>query len=104
MNEIDEFPSASEIEITNIGRHFWKYPFVSPQTSFFLLSFSTHTHKHAHVLSLSPSYMNYLDQYEDFLLKNASQITGIEASLRSLTYILPGNHPITYPPPCSQTV
>lgn len=37
--------------------------------------------------------MNYLDQYEDFLLKNASQITGIEASLRSLTYILPGNHP-----------
>ncbi|CDS06887.1 hypothetical protein LRAMOSA09411 [Lichtheimia ramosa] len=34
--------------------------------------------------------MNYLDQYEDFLLKNASQITGIEASLRSLTYILPG--------------
>lgn len=34
--------------------------------------------------------MDYLNKYEDFLLKNASQITGIEASLRSLTYILPG--------------
>ncbi|KAL1930807.1 hypothetical protein VTP01DRAFT_10969 [Rhizomucor pusillus] len=34
--------------------------------------------------------MEYLNQYEELLLKNASQITGIEASLRSLTYILPG--------------
>ncbi|KAI9310458.1 hypothetical protein BX666DRAFT_2006298 [Dichotomocladium elegans] len=34
--------------------------------------------------------MKYLAQYEDFLLKNASQITGIEGTLRSLTYILPG--------------
>ncbi|KAI9250529.1 peroxisome membrane protein [Phascolomyces articulosus] len=34
--------------------------------------------------------MEYLTKYDDFLLKNASQITGIEASLRSLTYILPG--------------
>lgn len=57
-------------------------------------------------LSLPPSYMNYLDQYEDFLLKNASQITGIEASLRSLTYILPGNQPSPYniPHPAVQTV
>ncbi|CEP07775.1 hypothetical protein [Parasitella parasitica] len=34
--------------------------------------------------------MEYLSLYEDFLLKNASQITSIESSLRSLTYILPG--------------
>ncbi|KAF7722806.1 Peroxisomal membrane protein pex16 [Apophysomyces ossiformis] len=34
--------------------------------------------------------MEYLTQYEDFLLKNASQITSIESALRSLTYILPG--------------
>ncbi|KAI9488907.1 peroxisome membrane protein [Zychaea mexicana] len=34
--------------------------------------------------------MDFFKQYDDFLLKNASQITGIEASLRSLTYILPG--------------
>ncbi|KAI8360008.1 peroxisome membrane protein [Blakeslea trispora] len=34
--------------------------------------------------------MNYLNLYQDFLLKNASQITSIESSLRSLTYILPG--------------
>ncbi|KAI9482848.1 MAG: peroxisome membrane protein [Benjaminiella poitrasii] len=34
--------------------------------------------------------MEYLNLYEDFLLKNASQITSIETSLRSLTYILPG--------------
>ncbi|KAF1797284.1 peroxisome membrane protein [Mucor lusitanicus] len=34
--------------------------------------------------------MEYLNLYEDFLLKNASQITSIESSLRSLTYILPG--------------
>ncbi|KAG0748275.1 hypothetical protein G6F57_003731 [Rhizopus arrhizus] len=34
--------------------------------------------------------MEYLNLYEDFLLKNASQITSIETSLRTLTYILPG--------------
>ncbi|KAG2199389.1 hypothetical protein INT47_001571 [Mucor saturninus] len=34
--------------------------------------------------------MEYLNLYENFLLKNASQITSIESSLRSLTYILPG--------------
>ncbi|KAL0097683.1 peroxisome membrane protein [Phycomyces blakesleeanus] len=34
--------------------------------------------------------MMILDKYEDFLVKNASQITSIESSLRSLTYILPG--------------
>ncbi|KAI8876167.1 peroxisome membrane protein [Backusella circina FSU 941] len=34
--------------------------------------------------------MNILNKYEHFLLKNASQISSIEASLRTLTYILPG--------------
>ncbi|KAI9013788.1 peroxisome membrane protein [Phycomyces nitens] len=34
--------------------------------------------------------MMILDKYEDFLVKNASQITSIESSLRSLTYVLPG--------------
>jgi hypothetical protein len=34
--------------------------------------------------------MDFLNLYEDFLLKNASQITSIESTLRSLTYILPG--------------
>ena len=28
--------------------------------------------------------------YERFLLSNASQITALESSLRSITYILPG--------------
>lgn len=35
--------------------------------------------------------MEYLNLYEGFLLKNASQITSIETSLRTLTYILPGS-------------
>ncbi|CAO3581761.1 unnamed protein product [Absidia cylindrospora] len=34
--------------------------------------------------------MEYLAQYENFLIKNAAQITSFESSLRSLTYILPG--------------
>ncbi|KAI8340870.1 peroxisome membrane protein [Chlamydoabsidia padenii] len=34
--------------------------------------------------------MDYLDRYENFLIKNAAQITTFESSLRSLTYILPG--------------
>jgi hypothetical protein len=34
--------------------------------------------------------MNIFNKYESFLLKNASQISSIEASLRTLTYILPG--------------
>lgn len=49
--------------------------------------------------TLFPSFlesMEYLNQYEELLLKNASQITGIEASLRSLTYILPGERDKTY--------
>ncbi|KAI9256267.1 peroxisome membrane protein [Sporodiniella umbellata] len=34
--------------------------------------------------------MEYLNSYENFLLKNATQITSIESTLRTLTYILPG--------------
>ncbi|KAG2175709.1 hypothetical protein INT43_001356 [Umbelopsis isabellina] len=34
--------------------------------------------------------MELLKKYEDFLISNASQITGIEGTLRSLTYFLPG--------------
>ncbi|CAO3599717.1 unnamed protein product [Absidia cylindrospora] len=34
--------------------------------------------------------MEYLAQYEDFLIKHAAQITTFESSLRSLTYLLPG--------------
>ncbi|RUS15891.1 peroxisome membrane protein [Endogone sp. FLAS-F59071] len=49
------------------------------------------THHHRSVLSLlgSPA-VDLLRKYDDFLIKNASQITAIESTLRSLTYILPG--------------
>ena len=36
------------------------------------------------------SMWNLLRDYESFLLNNASQISSIEGSLRSFTYILPG--------------
>ncbi|KAG0346176.1 Peroxisomal membrane protein pex16 [Podila humilis] len=34
--------------------------------------------------------MDFLRKYESFIFKNASQISSIESTLRSLTYILPG--------------
>jgi hypothetical protein len=34
--------------------------------------------------------MELLKKYEDFLISNASQITSIEGTLRSITYFLPG--------------
>ncbi|KAG0291140.1 Peroxisomal membrane protein pex16 [Dissophora globulifera] len=34
--------------------------------------------------------MDLLKKYESFILKNASQVSSIESTLRSLTYILPG--------------
>ncbi|KAF9922780.1 Peroxisomal membrane protein pex16 [Linnemannia zychae] len=34
--------------------------------------------------------MDFLKKYETFIFKNASQISSIESTLRSLTYILPG--------------
>jgi hypothetical protein len=35
-------------------------------------------------------HKKWLDSYQHFLLKNSSQISSIESSLRSLTFILPG--------------
>jgi peroxin-16 len=32
----------------------------------------------------------WLGQYDDFIIKNASAVSQIEAGLRSLTYIIPG--------------
>lgn len=34
--------------------------------------------------------MSLFKAYESFLVENASQITGVESSLRTLTYFLPG--------------
>ncbi|KAF9208459.1 Peroxisomal membrane protein pex16 [Haplosporangium sp. Z 27] len=34
--------------------------------------------------------MNFLKKYESFIFKNATQVSSIESTLRSLTYILPG--------------
>ncbi|KAG0196812.1 Peroxisomal membrane protein pex16 [Mortierella sp. GBA30] len=34
--------------------------------------------------------MDFLNKYESFIFKNATQISSIESTLRSLTYILPG--------------
>lgn len=39
------------------------------------------------VLSLPPKLLN---QYGDFITKNASAVSHIESGLRSLTYIIPG--------------
>lgn len=45
----------------------------------------------AQVLSLPP---HWLTLYEDFISKNAGQVSQIESALRSLTYIIPGSsHP-----------
>lgn len=40
------------------------------------------------VLSLPPQW---LQMYDEFITKNASQVSQIESALRSLTYIIPGN-------------
>lgn len=39
------------------------------------------------VLSLPP---RLLHMYDDFIIKNASQVSQIESALRSLTYVIPG--------------
>lgn len=39
------------------------------------------------VLTLPPQC---LSMYEDFITKNAGQVSQIESALRSLTYIIPG--------------
>ncbi|OLN94072.1 Peroxisomal membrane protein PEX16 [Colletotrichum chlorophyti] len=42
------------------------------------------------VLSLPPQW---LQMYDEFITKNASQVSQIESALRSLTYIIPGQNP-----------
>jgi hypothetical protein len=39
---------------------------------------------------LTLSRMDFLKKYESFIFKNATQVSSIESTLRSLTYILPG--------------
>lgn len=41
---------------------------------------------------VDPPKKGWLRAYERFLLKNASQISSIESSVRSLTLILPGRY------------
>ena len=40
------------------------------------------------VISIPPTWLR---SYEDFVTKNASQVSQIESALRSLTYIIPGS-------------
>lgn len=40
------------------------------------------------VLGLPPRWLTH---YEDFISRNASQVSQIESALRSLTYIIPGS-------------
>jgi peroxin-16 len=35
----------------------------------------------------------WVNMYDDFITKNAHQVSQIESTLRSLTYIIPGNIP-----------
>lgn len=49
----------------------------------------------AQVLSLPP---RWLALYDDFISKNAGQVSQIESALRSLTYIIPG---LSLPSPLS---
>lgn len=44
-----------------------------------------------HALSLPPRWM---DMYDNFVTKNASQVGQIESALRSLTYLVPGRQPV----------
>ena len=39
------------------------------------------------ILSLPPQWLR---AYEDFITKNASQVSQLESALRSLTYVIPG--------------
>jgi peroxin-16 len=43
----------------------------------------------ADVVSLPPQW---LSMYEEFITKNAGQVSQIESALRSLTYIIPGEN------------
>jgi len=41
------------------------------------------------ILRLSADNMNLLEKYDNYILKNAAQISSIESALRTITYILP---------------
>ena len=42
------------------------------------------------VRGILPRPPGWLSKYDDFVTKNASQVSQIESALRSLTYIIPG--------------
>ena len=37
----------------------------------------------------------WVNMYDDFITKNAHQVSQIESTLRSLTYIIPGTMPVS---------
>lgn len=47
----------------------------------------------------APSSTRWLHLYDDFITKNAHQVSQIESALRSLTYIIPGSSPSPLLPP-----
>ena len=46
-----------------------------------------------------PAPLRWLGRYDDFVARNASQVSQIESALRSLTYIIPGTSSRPSPPP-----
>lgn len=48
------------------------------------------------VLSLPPKWLH---MYDEFIAKNAGQVSQIESALRSLTYVIPGKLPPASPDP-----
>lgn len=44
----------------------------------------------SHIPSFIPPPPTWLRTYEDFVTKNASQVSQIESALRSISYIIPG--------------
>lgn len=44
----------------------------------------------SHIPAAALSAPSWLRSYEDFVMKNATQVTQIESALRSISYIIPG--------------
>lgn len=44
----------------------------------------------SHLPATALSAPSWLHSYEDFVMKNATQVTQIESALRSLSHIIPG--------------
>lgn len=44
----------------------------------------------SHLPAAALSAPSWLRSYEDFVMKNATQVTQIESALRSISYIIPG--------------